>query len=290
MAQCSGCGKKGLFLKLNARRLCEECAQKAQDANGFGEIRISVDGVSKASNKTDLGHADEVSICQYFIDRLVERGKDIEMFKIEHRSSDYTSLVYDERNDFLRVKMTENTAWLSIALSDEDCIKYADDPLFYDQKNKNQRHWKSYFESIEQLPIFVDMAYNACFTVGLGSARAVKDQERIVADYLYDLFVSCGAEEDRMYYITYSDEFELTYNTANMGIQFKAYAKKPGGYLRMDYDMQRIIGWDDIKYPFSELTDLDCLKDEIIPRKIDYGRKAEQNNPDRLPRYQRLFT
>ena len=108
-----------------------------------------------------------------------------------------------------------------------------------------------------------------------------------MADYLYDLFISCGAEKDRLYFITFADEFERSYNTANTGIQFKAYAKKPGGYLRMDYDMQKMIGWDDIKYSFSALSDLDCLKDKVIPYKIEQGKKTDQVNPDRLQIYRK---
>ena len=122
--------------------------------------------------------------------------------------------------------------------------------------------------------------------------RALREKhhfsQRKVADYLYDLFISCGAEKDKMLFYTLSDEFELSYNTANTGIRFKAYAKKPGGYLRMDYDMQKMIGYDDIKYPFSELSDLDCLKEKVIPYLIEWGRKSEKDNPDRLQRYQRL--
>lgn len=286
MAQCTGCGKKGLFLKLNARRLCEECAAKAKELQEVGALHISVDGVNPEAKYKDLGHADEMSVCQYFIDRLVERGKDARMFKVEHRSTDYTTLVYDESNDFLRVKMTDRVAWLSIALSDEDCQKYADDPLFYSQENKNQRHWKAYFESMDQLSQFVDMAEHACVPSIVGTPREAKDHERRVADYLYDLFISCGAEPENMFYITWADEFSLNYACAG-GIQFKAYAKKPGGYLRMsfDEDIKLNLRSEKNKCFFDDLSDLDCLKDEMIPRIIEQGRAAGGNSPNKMRRY-----
>lgn len=285
MTVCSGCGKKGLFLKLNARGLCSDCAEKA---NTSGQIVISAAGVNTRASYADLGHNAETDACQYFIDRLVERGKDRNLFKIDHRAADYTSLVYDEFNDFIRIKITNNVAWISIALSKEDREMYADDPLFYEQKNKNQRHWRSDFESIDQLCIYLDMAENACVSMGIGSPREATDQEKRIADYLFDLFMSCGAEPENMYYITYADEFELAYMMANTGIQFKAYAKKPGGYLRLDNYMSTVLKGEKNKYPFADLAELDCLKAEVIPYKIDQGRKEDNNNKDRLRHYDRL--
>ena len=199
MAKCKECGRKGFFLRLNARGLCPECSEKALATPKSGQINFTTSGVAHRSPDIDIGHSDERLACQFFIDSLAERGKDISKFKIEHRSADYTSLVYDDLNDFIRIKMTDNVSWISIALSDDDRIAHENDPLFDLQKEKSRRHWRSSFRSINQLPLYLDMANNACVTHSIGYDRTLTDQEKKIADHLYDLYLNCGAQAEDMY-------------------------------------------------------------------------------------------
>ncbi len=286
MARCRECGKKGLFLKLNARGLCEECAEKAKMASKSGQIIFTDDIKNTDDNYASIGHNDEVSACQFFIDRLVERGKEIEKFKIEHRASDYTSLVYDGYNDFIRIKLTDNVSWVSIALSREDQNKYMNDPLFDSQRNKNQRHWRSDLDSIDQLQQYVDMAENACISISLEEVRELTEKEKTVADYLYDLFVECGAKPKYIYYDTFSQELAILYKCINGRIKFKAYAKKPGGYIIMDHDFDSTkIKGEKHRFLFSELSELDCLKEKVIPLKIQSGDEMAKYYKDHYTRY-----
>lgn len=288
MTRCKGCGKKGLFLKLNARGLCMECAEKAQMAPKSGQIHLSINDVSENKENEALGHSDEIVACQFFIDKLVERGKDRSLFKIEHRASDYTSLVYDGVNDFLRVKITDNVSWISIALTNDDQKLHFDDPLFNSQKNKNQRHWRSDFNSIDQLPRYLEIAETACIPILLGTERLVTDKEKIIADYLYDSFLSCGAEPENMFFYTLAQEFELLYMCGAGNIRFKAFVKKPGGYLIIDRDYEAIkIKGEKGKYFFVELSELDCLKEKLIPLKIKRGKEMAKYYKEHYTNYVR---
>ena len=291
MPQCKGCEKRGLFLKLNARGLCAECAAKAEMVPKSGQLNITIGGVNTANEYADLGHEREEAICQYFIDNLVDRGKDRALFKIEHRASDYTSLVYDEHNDLLRCKSTNNVSWVSLALTNEDQQKYMDDPLFSAQDNKGQRHWRSDFEAIDQLDRYLDMAENACEPIPIGCIRDITANEKIIADYIYDLFIDCGAEPENMFYYTLAHDFELLYKNDAGGIRFKSFAKKSGGYIIITdriFERTKLNKKSkDRKFAFTELSDLDCLKEEYIPLKIEEGTHMASFYNERYLKYDR---
>ncbi|MCR4960569.1 MAG: hypothetical protein K6A74_03875 [Lachnospiraceae bacterium] len=271
MAKCLNCGKKSLFLKLNARGICEECAEKAKSIIPSNQIVIGF-GVNKPDSSTaSIGHNIEEKACQYFIDELVRRGKQKDKFSIEHRSQDYTSLIYDEV-DFIRIKMTSNVNWISISLSKSDRNDYETSDLFAAQKDKATRHWRSYFDSYDALNEYVDLAYRACIPAKYDYDRKMTDSEIAVANYIRQLFVDCGADPDRFYCLIYSADVSIMYNTRQGDIRFKAYARKPGGYIVADYDYKDLgIKFENDRISFASLGDLDFLKDKIIPYKIDRG-------------------
>lgn len=288
MARCKACGKTGLFLKLNARSLCEECTKKTQSVLKSGQITISIDGINTNDKNTSLGHEDEIAACQIFIDKLAECGIDTTLLKIEHRASNYTSLVYDEFNDFLRIEITEKTSWLSINLSNEDRKNYMNSPLFANQQNKNQLHWISYFSSLDQLSRYYEIAEHACISIPLGITRTITPAEKRIADYIFDLFVSCGADPDRLFFYTLSQEFEMLYNCEAGSIRFKAYKKKPGGYLIMDRDFEMAgIKGEKNRFSFLTLSELDCLKEKIIPLKIKHGREMSKYYKEHYVKYEK---
>lgn len=288
MATCKECGKKGLFLKLNARGLCPDCAEKAKAAPRSGQFTISIGGVNAGAEYASIGHGDEEAACQYFIDELVKRGKDKALFKIDHRAADYTSLVYDEFNDFIRIKMTDNVCWISLALTNDDQKAHMDDPLFSSQADKGKRHWRSDFDDIGQLERYLELAENACHSIPLGTPRDVTEKEKIIADYLYDLFIKCGAEPEYMYYYTLANEFELLYRCGAGAVRFKAYARKPGGYINIDRDFEAAkIKGEKYRFAFSELSELDCLAEKLIPIKINNGIEYEKYSKEHYTRYEK---
>lgn len=271
MAKCKNCGKKGLFLKLNARGLCPECAAKADAAPKSGQIIIGFNDINIGQEDRAIGHNDEEEACQFFIDELVKRGKELSRFKIEHRSSDYTSLVFD-LDDFIRIKITDNVKWISLSLSMEDQQKFMNDPLFASQSNKQVRHWRSDFQSFDDLEKYVDLAEHACMPTTYNYDRDLTDKEKTVADYLMHLFIECGADPNKFYCHILSQEAELIYNSQFGDIRFKAYAKKAGGYIILDRDFSTAgIKADKNRLPFTELSDLDFLKEHLIPIKIEKG-------------------
>lgn len=228
MKQCKGCGKKGLFLKLNVRGLCEDCAEKAKLTPKSGQIAISI---NKGNNKDieKLGHLDEETACEFFIETLSKRGKDKNLFNIEHRSSEYTSLIYDKNNDFIRIKITDNVSWISLDLDSTDRKQYMNDPLFETQENKNQRHWRSYFKRFDDLEKYVDLAERACVSIPVGVVRELSDKEKDAIAYTFDYMVSLGADPDSFYIYILTHEVELIYKSWHCSIRYKMYKKKAGG-------------------------------------------------------------
>ena len=270
MATCKNCGKKGLFLKLNVRGLCSECAELARSRVPSGQIRFGIGEQTNNEDVVKIGHSEEEAACNFFIDELVKRGKSKEKFRIEHRSQEYTSLFY-ELSDFLRVKITDNVKWITICLSPEDREKYKDCELFEEQKNKNEAHWKSYFNSIDDLARYVDIAANAPAAEVYGFTRELTEKEQSIADYLVKLFVECGAESEDFYLYNLTNEFELMYHSQFGNIRVKAFAKKPGGYVVDGRFDEYGFKLEKNRLQFEELADLDILKEKYIPEKIKKG-------------------
>ena len=53
-------------------------------------------------------------------------------------------------------------------------------------------------------------------------------------------------------------------------IRYKAYAKKPGGYIIIDKDCDSLsIIANNRRYNFTKLLELDFLKEKLIPLKIE---------------------
>lgn len=278
MAKCVNCGKSGIFLKLNARGLCKECAEVAMNTTRSGQIVISLDGVNRGKDNASIGHKTEEDACQFFIDELVKRGKEKSRFSIEHRAQDYTSLLYD-LEDFIRIKMTDNVKWISLALSETDRQKYMESALFSVQRNKTQLHWRSDFDSFDSLKQYVDFAERACVPTTYNYNRALSDNEIAVADYLMRLFIECGAEPDKFYLQILSQEAELIYFSQFGNIRFKAYAKKQGGYIFTDRDFDSAkIKAEKGRLTFTQLSDLDFLKDKLIPIKIERGLDSKYSS------------
>ena len=267
MAICKNCGKKGLFLHLNARGLCADCAKLAQSVPSSTAVTIGIDGINKGREYAAVGHMDEEQVCRYFIDELVKRGKERDKFKIEHRAQDYTSLVYG-LSDFMRVKVTSNVKWISIGVGTADREKYKDSPLFQKQTNKNEIHWKSYYDNDEDLKQYVDIAAGAFMAEVYGNVRDLSDKEKEAADYLYDLFLECGAAPEDFYLYILSNEFELIFHSQYGSVRVKAYAKKKGGYIIDNRFDEHKIAAVNGKLAYVELNDLDFLKEKYIPNKI----------------------
>lgn len=267
MAKCKNCGKKGLFLHLNARRLCADCAKLAQSVPSSTAITIGIDGINKGREYSAVGHMDEEQVCKYFIEELVKRGKERDKFKIEHRAQDYTSLVYG-LSDFMRVKVTSNIKWISISVGTADREKYKDSPMFEKQTNKNEIHWKSYYDSDEDLKNYVNIAAGAFRAEVYGTVRELTEKEKAVADYLYNLFLECCAEPEDFYLYILTSEFELIFHSQYGSVRVKAYAKKKGGYvIDNSFDEYKIDAANG-KFTYVELEELDILKEKYIPSKI----------------------
>lgn len=119
----------------------------------MGIITIGIDQngpfVSSLLHKELTMTPEEEQIMEHFIRLLKNEEPDI-VLQVEQRSSSYVSLCKD-MNDFLRVKWTDRSHWISVAVPSGHP---EDDPLFAAQKNKKQRHWKAELRSLDELSAF----------------------------------------------------------------------------------------------------------------------------------------
>ena len=93
---------------------------------------------------------------------LISDSADLSKVHLEKNSDAYTSLVYGKYNDFVRFKLTERTKWISIRMIPSDRQANKDNPLFADQKNKNQLHWKVKIKNIDEISSYQKFIINAC--------------------------------------------------------------------------------------------------------------------------------
>ena len=100
----------------------------------------------KELNMTDLEESAYNKILN-----LISESADLSKVHLEKNSDAYTSLVYGKYNDFVRFKLTERTKWISIRMIPSDRQANKDNPLFADQKNKNQLHWKVKIKNIDEI-------------------------------------------------------------------------------------------------------------------------------------------
>lgn len=119
----------------------------------MGIITIGIDQngpfVSSLLHKELTMTPEEKQIMEHFIGLLKNEEPDI-VLQVEQRSSNYVSLCKD-MNDFLRVKWTDRSHWISVAVPSGHP---EDDLLFAAQKNKKQRHWKAELRSLDELSAF----------------------------------------------------------------------------------------------------------------------------------------
>lgn len=80
---------------------------------------------------------------------------------IERRSKDYISM-FCGVNDFLRLKYSTRSKWLSLRLPHDVAALNVDNPLFSVQTNKNQLHWRGYLRSLDDLKLFKDLIVASC--------------------------------------------------------------------------------------------------------------------------------
>lgn len=80
---------------------------------------------------------------------------------IERRSKDYISM-FCGVNDFLRLKYSTRSKWLSLRLPHDVAALNVDNPLFSAQTNKNQLHWRGNLQSLDDLKLFKNLIISSC--------------------------------------------------------------------------------------------------------------------------------
>ena len=198
----------------------------------------------------------EEEICQYFISHL-SSNHDKNKFSIEHRSEEYTSLFYGN-NNFIRIKYTPESKWISISPSNEDRVIHINNPLFDMQLNKNQSHWKSKIFSKEDLDKYLDIANNACYELKVCGDEPLTAQEKAVADELSNLMIRAGAKDGHFKYRHLSDHAEICYIQGR--IRFKCLKKKPS-WIETDYKLAKKSGLGAIsQFRFNDITEITKLQ------------------------------
>ena len=263
MAICKNCGKKGLFLKLNSRGLCSECADLMKATPSSGTMIISSNGVNEGNANKAVGHSDEESACNYLIDELVKAGFERDKFRIEHRAKDYTSLFY-ALEDIARIKITDNVKWITIPLCRED-RNNPDISSLFEEKTLSLGHCKSYFDSTDDLATYVKFLSALTPVEHYGTSRELTDSEKEALDYTFDYMISLGANPDCFYLYILTQEAELIYKSWHCTVRYKLYKKKKGGKITY-----RTITNSQNSDTFVELSDIKKHEEDII-KTIQYA-------------------
>lgn len=196
---------------------------------------------------------EEESICEYFISQL-SGERDPAKFVIEHRASEYTSLFYGN-NNFLRVKFTPESKWLSFSLSNEDRDKHRNDPLFAMQIDKNLNHWKSEFSSKDDLIKYLELAKNACYELKVCGDEPLTEEEQIIADKLKEIMIKAGAKENHFKFRHLTDHAEVCYIQGR--IRFKCMKKKKS-WIEVDSRLSKKLG-STSKFEFNNILEIDGM-------------------------------
>lgn len=80
---------------------------------------------------------------------------------VERRSKDYISM-FCGVNDFLRLKYSAKSKWLSLRLPRDVALLNFDNPLFAAQINKNQLHWRGNIKKLDDLKMYKDLICASC--------------------------------------------------------------------------------------------------------------------------------
>ena len=211
----------------------------------------------------------EFDVCEYFINKL-SKTKENSLFRIEQRSQNYLSLVYGN-NDFLRIKYTENSKWISIGMYGDNRKENLDNPLFAEHKNKNQIHWKSKINTFEDLEKYLEIIEKACFVLKISGDEPLTEKEQEIADYIKEMFITYGAEDNKIRYRHLSNYAEIYYIGYLSAIKIKTYKTKTDCIFidtRIAKQLKIKCG-NDGKIEFSKLEELDSIK-EYIKNRVSY--------------------
>ena len=224
----------------------------------IGNKRPSREETKQYSNSESITWGDikkhEEAVCEFFISNL-SVDRDSTKFSIEHRTDAYTSLFYGN-NNFLRVKYTPDSKWLSFSLSNDDRKKYSDDPLFVTQVNKNQNHWRSVIASMDDLSKYIEIANNACYELKVCGDDPLSEAEQAVGDRLKEIMIKVGAQENHFKFRHLSDHAEICYIHGR--IRYKCLKKKKS-WIEIDTRYSKKMG-NISKFEFNDVSELDCME------------------------------
>ncbi|MBE6117409.1 MAG: hypothetical protein E7188_02525 [Erysipelotrichaceae bacterium] len=191
-----------------------------KDENGETKVRRSTPEIILPV--AEDGHTAE-DVCQYFIDRLLERGKTECELQIEQRTEDYLTVTYGV-NDFLRVKYTPVAKWLSLDIIDDNKQMAIDSGLFI-VPNDNRRHWQSYIRSFDDLEKYMNIAEHSCYRIPEYYEVPATPEQQVVLDRMKEIFIGAGADPEKIMFFGRSGYaiFRYKYND----IEVKVYKKKP---------------------------------------------------------------
>ncbi len=191
-----------------------------KDENGEKKVRRSTPEIMLPV--AEDGHTSE-DVCQYFIDRLLERGKTECKLEIEQRTEGYLTVTYGV-NDFLRVKYTPEAKWLSFDI-EQDFKQMAIDSGLFIVPDDNRRHWQSYIRSFDDLEKYIDIAEHSCYRVLEYYEVPATSEEQIVLDKLKEIFTGAGAAPEKIK--AYGRSGYAVFEYGDCYIEVKVYKKKP---------------------------------------------------------------
>ncbi|MFR7474065.1 MAG: hypothetical protein ACLUVV_05460 [Christensenellales bacterium] len=92
---------------------------------------------------------------------IIYKKIDPSFIHLERRTDNYISIVAFGCDDFCRIKIGPKSQWISLSLGKDHQKQYANDPIFDEQKNKKQIHWKIPLNkemSIGDISVYIEKA------------------------------------------------------------------------------------------------------------------------------------
>lgn len=167
-------------------------------------------------------------------------------FSIEHKSLDYTTLVY-RNTDLARVKWTEETHYIKLFISSDLLSKYKNDPRFDSQKNKNEIMWRcnlQFVNDIETLyPIILDVFDSID---GYCIKYDLTEKEKAYLKVGFSIICDISNDSDNIYLNKTSQYLSLMYKASMDLVKIKPYKKSKWRYYygnrRIDYEYAKKVG------------------------------------------------
>lgn len=269
----------------------DKSKEKIQPYHNSSDITIGVgqDSDDTTEYKKESVESEE-DICIAIRDNICKVRKPKYQFEIRHRSSDYTTLAY-RNSDIVRVKWTPMSKWLALQIGSSELYdKYANDPIFAGQADKEKIQWKVNCTSTDDLerlmPIILDVFDDVDhFEVHFD----LTDTEQLFVNAAARAMAEVTEDPDNIYLQKTTEHICVMYKgSTGCMVTFKIYKRKShrlyvdSKYYKFLKTTGLYVGNKNNFHDYIEFTDPEVFKriKPIIKEKYDNFKEHEKMYTD----------